>query len=145
MGEKITIIIAMAAVMIMMPYLITIAINGRQNEDNSNIKNINTGKDILININGENKLMDVEEYIVGVLPGVASPDNNNEILAAQAVAVRTEIYFAMGSDTVLREDNLTYEYYSKEKYIEKWGKTSYNENYARYEYAVMSTVGKIIE
>ena len=109
------------------------------------VKNINTGRDILININGENKLMDVEEYIVGVLPGVAGPENNNEMLAAQAVAIRTKIYFDMGMETVLREENLTYDFYTKDKYIEKWGKTSYNQNISRYETAVMSTIGKVIE
>ena len=48
----------------------------------------------------------------------------------------------MGTETVIREENLTYDFYTKEKYIEKWGKTSYNENMPRYENAVMSTIGK---
>ena len=145
MGEKLTIVVAMAVIMVMMPYLITMAINGKKESNEINLKNDNTGRDVLINMNGKNELMDVEEYIAGVLPSVAGPESNDEMLAAQAVAIRTQIYYKMGNETVVREENLTYEYYTKEKYIEKWGKTSYNENIKRYENAVMSTIGKIIE
>ena len=145
MGEKLTIVVAMAIIMVMMPYLITMAVNGKREDNSVRIENINTGRDVLININGKNELMDVEEYIAGVLPSVAEPDSNDEMLAAQAVAVRTQIYFLMGNETFIREENLTYEFFTKEKYIEKWGKTSYNENMPRYEKAVMSTIGKIIE
>lgn len=145
MGERLTIVVAMILIMVMMPYFITMAINGKVEDNELKLKNINTGRDVLININGKNKLMDVEEYIAGVLPSVAGPENNDEMLAAQAVAVRTQIYFLMGNETVIREENLTYVYYTKEKYIEKWGKTSYKDNVKRYENAVMSTIGKIIE
>ncbi len=145
MGEKLTIVVAMAVIMVMMPYLITMAINGKKESNEINLKNVNTGRDVLINMNGKNELMDVEEYIAGVLPSVAGPESNDEMLAAQAVAIRTQIYYKMGNETVVREENLTYEYYTKEKYIEKWGKTSYNKNIKRYENAVMSTIGKIIE
>ncbi len=145
MGEKLTIVVAMAVIMVMMPYLITMAVNGKKEDNDLKLKNINTGRDVLININGKNELMDVEEYIAGVLPSVAGPENNDEMLAAQAVAIRTQIYYLMGNETVIREENLTYEYYTKEKYIEKWGKTSYSDNEKRYENAVMSTIGKIIE
>ena len=142
MGEKLTIIVAMIAIMVMMPYFITMAVNGKRENNKLSIDNVNTGREVLISINGENELIDVEKYISGVLPGVAGPENNDEMLAAQAVAVRTEIYYKMGNETVIREDNLTYEYYTKEKYIEKWGKKSYSKDMPRYENAVMSTIGK---
>ena len=93
MGEKLTIVAAMAVIMIMMPYLITMAINGKKEDSGLQLKNINTGRDVLININGKNELMDVEEYIAGVLPSVVGPENNDEMLAAQAVAIRTQIYY----------------------------------------------------
>ena len=145
MGEKLTIIVAMIAIMFMMPYFITMAINGKRENNKLSIDNVNTGREVLISINGKNELIDVERYIVGVLPGIAGPENNDEMLAAQAVAVRTEIYYKMENETVIREDNLTYEYYTKEKYIENWGKKSYSKDMPRYENAVMSTIGKIIE
>ncbi len=145
MGEKLTIIIAMIAIMVMMPYFITMAINGKRENDKAGIDNVNTGREVLISINGKNELIDVEKYIVRVLPGIAGPENNEEMLAAQAVAIRTEIYYKMGTETVIREDNLTYEFFTKEKYIEKWGKKSYSKDMPRYEKAVMSTIGKIIE
>ncbi|MBQ7707962.1 MAG: hypothetical protein IJT72_09315 [Lachnospiraceae bacterium] len=145
MGEKLTIIVAMLAIMVMMPYFITMAINGKRENNKLSIDNVNTGREVLISINGKNELIDVERYIVGVLPGIAGPENNDEMLAAQAVAVRTEIYYKMENETVIREDNLTYEYYTKEKYIENWGKKSYSKDMPRYENAVMSTIGKIIE
>ena len=145
MGEKITIFIAMTAVMILMPYLITLAINGRHKDAARDIERIDTGRDILINIDGDNKLMDVEEYIVGVLPGVAGPESGDDVLAAQAVAIRTKLIFMMGDSSVLNEDNLEFTFYTKSDYIERWGKNSYSDNYKRYERAVISTVGKTME
>ena len=59
MGEKLTIVVAMAIIMVMMPYLITMAVNGKREDNSVRLENINTGRDVLINLNGKNELMDV--------------------------------------------------------------------------------------
>ena len=59
-----------------------------------------------------NRLLDVEQYIAGVLPGLVEPEANVQIMEAQAVAVRTKIYFAMGESTVIDASNLDFKFYT---------------------------------
>ena len=66
MGEKITVVIASIVIIILIPYVITLSMNGRFRDGDAWLSNVDTGMDVLIKQNGSNILMDVEEYIVGV-------------------------------------------------------------------------------
>lgn len=145
MGEKITVVIASVVIIIMLPYVMTISMNGRYRDGKTWILNVDTGMDVLIKQNGSNVLMDVEEYIVGVLPGLVPGDSDISVIEAQAVAVRTKIYYTMGADTVIDASLLPYTYYSDSEKINRWGKENYREINNRFEQAVMNTAKKIIE
>lgn len=145
MGERITIMIAMTAIVIMIPYIMTIAINGKQVESGSEIQKVDSGRDVLMQIDGANVLIDVEQYIAGVLPGMVDFSSENSFIEAQAVAIRTKIYYAMGSETVVNASELDYKYYSIQDYINKWGKNNYKQIKDKYDLAVINTVRKIIE
>lgn len=139
-GEKVTIGLAGAIIMIMLPCLLTLFINGRY--AGITVDMINSGRDVLIYVDGENMLMDVEEYIVGVLPGVVGYGASKEVMEAQAVAVRTKIYYAMGDDTVINEEELEFEYFDEEKYINKYGMENYKAIKKTFEISVIETVGQ---
>ncbi len=143
MGEKLTINIAAVSIVLMLPFLITIFINGRQAD--IRVNQINSGKDVLVVVKGENVLMDVEEYIVGVLPGLVDYDSDMEVIEAQAVAVRTKIYYAMNGETMIRADSLEYEYFGGESIISKEGRNKYKTAQTKYERAVVNTAGKTIK
>lgn len=143
MGEKFTIGLAGVIIIIMLPCLLTLFINGRQAR--VSIEKINSGRDVLILYNGENVLMDVEEYIVGVLPGMVEYGAQDELVEAQAVAVRTKIYYAMGENTVINASDLEFEFFGDEKYINKYGIKNYAAVKSIFEEAVISTAGKVIE
>lgn len=142
MGEKLITLVATVAVVIMGPYLLTCIINGRQIQT-SLLENVDTGKDVIIQINGENMLIDVEKYIAGVLPGVVDWTADATLIEAQAVAVRAKIYYAMGEDSLIQASNLEYTYYTKQEIIEKLGDENGSRAQTIYEKAVYNTKGII--
>lgn len=137
--------ITFVAAIILLPYIITMIINGQHGDIGTGIGNLDSGKDVLIQIDGDNRLLDVEQYIAGVLPGLVEPEANVQIMEAQAVAVRTKIYFAMGESTVIDASNLDFKYYTKEDFIHEWGKSVYANSSVKYEKAVINTLNQIIE
>lgn len=143
MGEKLTVGLASAILIIMLPCLLTLAINGRHKK--ISVDMLDSGKDVLIYIDGENTLMDVEQYIVGILPGVVDYGATSEFVEAQAVAVRTKIYFTMGDNTVVDATTLSYEYFDEEKYMNKYGMENYGAIKDVFEQAVINTAGQVIK
>jgi len=137
--------ITFVAAIILLPYIITMIINGQHGDIGTGIGNLDSGKDVLIQIDGDNRLLDVEQYIAGVLPGLVEPEANVQIMEAQAVAVRTKIYFAMGESTVIDASNLDFKFYTKEDFIHEWGKSVYANSSVKYEKAVINTLNQIIE
>lgn len=143
MGEKITVALAGAILLVMLPCLITLAINGRYK--GITVDMLDSGRDVLINIDGENQLMDVEEYLVGVLPQVVDYGATKEFVEAQAVAVRTKVYYAMGDKTVINAGDLSYEYFDDNKYMNKYGIDNYQNIKKEFEQAIVNTAGQIIK
>ena len=144
MGEKFMTVVATLAIMIMAPFILTTIINGRVH-NSSVLEGTETGKDVIIQINGQNKLIDVEIYIAGVLPGLVDYNQSMEVIEAQAVAIRTKIYFAMGTETLINESALEYDYYSEEELISRLGKNQSREAIFIYETAVKNTCMEIIK
>lgn len=142
MGEKITIFTILTAVTILVPYIFTMLMNGNKSDYTDELSGIETGRDVLIMEGGQNKLIDVEEYIEGILPGIVSFESSEAVIEAQAVAVRTKIYYLMGEDTVIKLDKLPYKYISPEKYREQLGESNYKRVMAIYRKAIINTAGK---
>lgn len=145
MGEKIVASIAMTAIIIMLPYILTMAMNGREIESGDEIGRLDTGRDILIQIDGTNVLMDVEQYIAGILPGIVDYSSDASFMEAQAVAVRTKIYYAMGNKSIIDASELDFKYYTMKDYMEKWGNNKYKQVKKKYDNAVINTARQIIE
>lgn len=145
MGEKIAFTIAMAAMVVMLPYILTMVLNGREVESGAQIERLDTGRDVLIQVDGANMLMDVEQYIAGILPGIVDYNSDESVIEAQAVAVRTKIYYAMGDETILDASSLEFDYYTNDDYIEKWGNNKYKQIKKKYDNAVINTARQIIE
>lgn len=144
MKDKLLSSVLAGVLCLIIPYLMTIIINGGTRGDSSKITKISTGRDVIVRIDGQNKLIDVEQYIVGVLPGVVSADADAAVVEAQAVAVRTKIYRSMGNDTIIDAGKLDFTYFSEKELKEKLGEKNYNRIMSVYENAVENTVGKIM-
>lgn len=140
MGEKLVSLITAMVVIVLGPFILTSIINGRQGKTSA-ITKIDTGKDVIVQINGENQLIDVEEYIVGVLPGLVDWHSDSKIIEAQAVAVRGKIYYAMGEETVIWGNKLEYTYYEGTELEKRLGKANVEKAIQVYEKAVINTKG----
>lgn len=145
LNEKLTVVFAIAFTLIMIPYLITNFLSGRAKEPGERLEKIDSQKDVLININGENQLIDVEVYISKVIPGIADLGSSDQVLRAQVAAVRTNIYYKMGEESVIRQEELEYKYLTKGECEKIWGKSNYNKNMSRVEDAVLQTLGEILK
>lgn len=101
-------------------------------------------KEILIEINGLYKSMDVEEYVLGVLPGTISADYDAEVLKVQAILIRTNVLKEMEEKATSDASDLSYEYLTVEDRIEQFGERNYEKYQARMEKAVVDTAGKVL-
>ncbi len=104
---------------------------------------------IKVNVQGEIKEMDMEEYLISVVAGEVYPSYNIEALKAQAVAARTYLVYKMekggcsnGGD-ICTESAHCQAYKSSEKMLSGWGE-KYDEYYNKIKSAVYETKGEIV-
>lgn len=111
----------------------------------NSIENRHLGKEILLEINGLYKSMDVEEYVVGVLAGTVPADYDMETLKVQAVLVRTNILKEMQEKNTKDAADLSYQYLTVEERKAIWGERNYDKYENRIESAVVQTAGKVLK
>lgn len=103
------------------------------------------GKEILIEMNGLYKSMDVEEFVLGILPGTIPADYDMEALKVQAVLIRTNVLKEMQEKNTKDASDLSYHYITIEERAALWGDHNYDKYEKRLETAVVKTAGKVIE
>ena len=101
-------------------------------------------KSVLLEINGLYKSMDVEEYILGVLPGTIPADYDEEALKVQAILIRTNVLKEMEEKGTSDASDLSYEYLTVEERIALFGERNYERYEKRFENAVVETAGKVL-
>lgn len=102
-------------------------------------------RDVLIEIHGLYKSIDVEEYVLGIMPTVISPEYEQETLKTQAVLIRTNVLKEMEEKNTKDGADLSYEYLSKEDREQLWGKRHFDKWELKFERAVNATSGKVIK
>lgn len=125
-------------IVILLPYVITIFLNGpvvatSAKVDDSYIK---------VEHDGEEMEMSIEEYCIGRLAKEIPATYEKEALRAQAILVRTTVYGQIresGSSTVLPD-----EFWTTEEMREQWGAGKYNDNYDRLKDAWNKTEGQVL-
>lgn len=114
-------------------------------EGSNSVKNHYMGKNIFIEVNGLYKSIDVEEYVLGVLPGTISPDYDSEALKAQAILIRTNVMKEMLEKNTSDAADLSYQYLTAEERRTMFGELRYEKDEKRFECAVAQTAGKVIK
>lgn len=134
------------------PYVTTCIVQGKNNQNQQNIKSVKSGMNVCISDGSEYELIDVEEYIVYALAGKADMTWSDEMLKTMAVIFRTSIYYEMehqlitGSDrgrNIINEEDLYEKRYSKSELKEKMG-GDYNRFMERIYDAVLLTNGQTV-
>lgn len=144
MIEKITSLLGCMVAIFVLPCILTMLMSGRKQDASSQLLSCESGRDILVQTKNGNELLDIEQYIAGIMPGCVDASATDEYMQAQAVALRTQIVYTMGKETVYMASNLDFKYYTEQDYLAKWGE-GYPSVKERYEQAVLATQGKIIE
>ncbi len=108
------------------------------------IENHLMNKNVLMEINGLYKSMDVEEYILGVLPGTIPADYDEEALKVQAILVRTNVLKEMEEKATTDAEDLSYNYLTVDERIELFGELNYEKYEKRFERAVVDTAGMVL-
>lgn len=110
-----------------------------------NMKNCGMGKDVLIEIDGLYKQLDVEEYVLGVMAGVISPEYEDEALKVQAVLIRTNLLKEMQERGTKDAEDIPYHYVTVEERKGIWGERQYAKYERKMEHAVIDTAGKVLQ
>lgn len=114
-------------------------------KNGNSLKNKQLGKNVLIEINGLYKSIDVEEFVLGILPGTIPADYDDETLKVQAVLIRTNVLKEMLEKNTGDAADLSYRYLTVEERIALWGERNYEKQEGRFEKAVAQTAGQVIE
>lgn len=130
---------------ILAPLIITTLISGDAYKNSEIIQKMKSGKDVIVKDNGQNVVIDLEQYILGVLAAEYSDDINEEninILSAKAVLLRTELIYKMQDKDIIEATELGHTYYDYEDMKKIWDKNSYERNLKILEEIIVSTAGK---
>ena len=145
------------SIMIMIPYVTTLAwtgrlegINNSGNKENSGSlrwsSQINPGtgageRKIVMEQNKKETAIPVEEYLVHVLAAQIPADFEPETLKSQAILARTYIYGLMEHRPEIYEEELDMDALSTEQMKALWGEKEYLTNLVRLQNAVHDTSG----
>lgn len=128
-------ILCVVLIIVAMPYIFSIIINGRGPRIGTTIND----STINVNINGRDMEIGEFEYIVGVLANEIPRDYPLEGMKAQAVIIRTRLYRDRQDGNVS-----SYAYLDKSEIIEKWKEGNIQERYEMLEIAVSETDEMVI-
>lgn len=138
MKRKIKKICAVFAMIVLLPYVITIFMNGKSIEANQN------GKNGYIKVKTESGIKEVplKAYCIGTLAKEIPVDFEEEALKAQAVIVRTTIYKKIeekGNKAVMTE-----RFFTKSDMKNQWGRRTFQKNYKKMERVWNETDGQVV-
>ena len=110
MRYKMIYILFLIFLLITIPYVITVFLS--QQDKNIQFENYDSGYQV---ISGNDK-DDLETYLLKILPGQISMDQENEAVKAQAVILRTDIIRRMENKKQIARQKLPYTTYENSEY-----------------------------
>lgn len=135
-------IILFIVLTIAIPYLITTIMSGNSYRASQKMKNIHSGKEIIVKQDGKNIIIDAEQYVAAVLAAEVDMNSADEVLRAKAVMIRTEVYYILGEREIAEATEFQHSYCIGDDLKKLWGKKEYQTNVTRIEEAVLATYGQ---
>jgi len=123
------------------PFLITISMTGviESNISDSLVE----ARRVNVKYKNGTQAMDISKYMIGVLATRLSVSSQVEVLKAESIMVRTEIFRCMGDEMAIDSTGLNLEYLSEKEMKTLWG-DSYTDNYNLIVDCISATSGKLI-
>lgn len=125
-------------IIVLLPYIITVFINGPDIESSSYMD----GDHVRVKTRSGEAGMSLEDYCIGILAKEIPAEYKKEALKAQAILVRTEVYGKLqsdGKDTVMDGD-----FWTREQMEEAWGAVKAGTNYRKFQDAWRETEGQVV-
>lgn len=125
-------------IIILLPYIVTVFMNGPMVVSSTNIE------ETMVNVEIEDTqtALSIEDYGIGVLAREIPPTNEVEAIKAQAILVRTKLYKYFqenGTNTPLTE-----EFWTKSDMEDAWGITKFASYYNKLENVWHDTEGQVL-
>ncbi len=138
MRERLKRFMCYLIIIVLLPYIVTVFINGAGEVSSSNVDGIY----VKVKTDAGTADMPIEEYCIGILAKEIPADYKKEALKAQSILIRTDVYEKLqsgGRDTVLEQD-----FWTRAQMEEAWGAVKTASNYARLQSAWQDTEGQIV-
>lgn len=136
MKYKMTYIFFLLFLSITIPYVITVFLDKKEIW----MENYDSGYKII----SEKGEMDLERYLLRILPGQISMDQEEEAIKAQSVILRTDIIRRMGNKKQIEKQKLPYKMQEDAQYRKKLGNRQYQSMDQKRRKALDETRGKVI-
>lgn len=131
-------IFSAAIVILLLPYIVTVFMNGP-----AVLTGAEVGKDyLLVEKDGKETEVPVEEYAIGVLAREIPVTYEKETLEAQAVMLRTRLCKQITEEG--KESVFTDKYFGEEEMRKQWGRVKYDEYRAALRDVWQSTKGQVL-
>ncbi len=131
--------LAYTIIMLILPHTITTAWQGSIESKNE----IDSERRVIIDENGINREISLDEYLTGVVGGQIDASYEAEAIKAQAILTRSFVYNAMEDELIVTEADLRLEYYNKKELEGIWG-DNFKEYHEKVSLAVKDTAGQIM-
>ena len=128
----------------MIPYLVTLAWTG-QVQGEVQERPILSGRLVILEREDGNRILDAEDYLIGVMAAQIPPEYGVEALKAQAIIDRTYLYRILDGRTEVMEEELDLDYMDWNHMIQEWGQLMAAEYYQKFQEAVTSTAMTVIK
>lgn len=138
MHHKIKTFMCYLSIIVLLPYIITVFLNGPSLVSSSNVDS----RYVEVKSDSGTIQLPVDEYCIGILAKVIPADYDKEALKAQAILVRTDIYGKLtenGSNTILEDS-----FWSRQQMEDSWGTAKFSSNYSAIEKAWEETEGQVL-
>ena len=126
------------SIILLLPYIITVFLNGPNSAVNATVEEAG----VMVEDDGNQIEMSIEEYCIGKLAKEIPIEYEKEALKAQAILVRTAVYKKIketGSSVILED-----EFWSAKEMKAQWGAAVYGRNYRKLENAWKETEGQVL-
>lgn len=111
-----------------------------EKDKNMQFEDYDSGYQIILN----DKKIDLEAYLLKILPGQISMKQEDESIKAQAVILRTDIIRRMKTKRQIQNKDLPYTVYEDSQYRKKLGNRTYQSMDQKRKKSVWDTKGKVI-
>lgn len=140
MRGKMSYVFFLLFLFVTIPYLTTVFMTKGNEKSEANLDRYDSGYKI---ISGQ-KEIDLEQFLLWILPGQISMNYEEEALKAQAVILRTDLVRRMGTSKKINENKLPYKKQTDQELREALGNKKYVRVDQKRRRAVSDTLGKVM-